>query len=69
VQRNHLVSDKLAAVGNAGWCVCCLGQLLMLCMNHKLVGVGYAAWVFVALGQLLGFARATSDGVFSATIW
>lgn len=24
---------------------------------------------FARLGQLLGFARATSDGVFSATIW
>eukprot|EP00882_Tetradesmus_deserticola_P008157 GHRQ01008596.1.p1 GENE.GHRQ01008596.1~~GHRQ01008596.1.p1 ORF type:complete len:262 (+),score=88.88 GHRQ01008596.1:305-1090(+) len=38
--------------------------------THRLIWIRSAKQSRVArLGQLLGFARATSDGVFSATIW
>jgi hypothetical protein len=38
--------------------------------THRLIWIRSTKQSRVArLGQLLGFARATSDGVFSATIW
>jgi hypothetical protein len=38
--------------------------------THRLIWIRSLKQSRVArLGQLLGFARATSDGVFSATIW
>jgi GNAT superfamily N-acetyltransferase len=43
---------------------------LALANTHRLVWVrATRASRYARLGQLLGFARATSDGVFSATIW